>query len=63
MFSTPEYELATAQTKTTPTTMALASNVLTYASSNYGFIVQYPASWQKVEFSKGIAEGDSEYGC
>ena len=57
MFSTPEYELATAQTKTTPTTMALASNVLTYASSNYGFIVQYPASWQKVEFSKGIAEG------
>ena len=57
MRSIPEYELATAQTKTTQTTMALASNVLTYESSNYGFIVQYPANWQKVEFSKGIEEG------
>jgi hypothetical protein len=57
MLSIPEYELATAQTKTTLTTMALASNVLTYESSNYGFSVEYPASWQKVEFSKGIAEG------
>ncbi len=54
MLSFPEYELATAQTKTT---MALAGNVLTYESSNHGFLVQYPASWQKVEFSKGIAEG------
>jgi len=57
MLSIPEYELATAQTKTALTTMALAGNVLTYESSNHGFIVQYPASWQKVEFSKGIAEG------
>jgi eukaryotic-like serine/threonine-protein kinase len=57
MLSIPEYELATAQTKTTQTTMALASNVLTYESSNYGFVVQYPANWQKVEFSKGIEEG------
>src|ERR1700730_2893799 len=57
MRSIPEYELATAQTKTTQTTMALASNVLTYESSNCGFVVQYPANWQKVEFSKGIEEG------
>jgi eukaryotic-like serine/threonine-protein kinase len=57
MLSIPEYELATAQTKTTQTIMALASNVLTYESSNYGFIVQYPANWQKVEFSTGIEEG------
>src|SRR2546428_7148985 len=57
MHSIPEYELATAQTKTTRTTMALASNVLTYESSDYGFVVQYPANWQKVEFSKGIEEG------
>ncbi len=57
MLSIPEYELATAQTKTALTTMALAGDVLTYESSNHGFIVQYPASWQKVEFSKGIAEG------
>jgi hypothetical protein len=57
MRSIPEYELATAQTKTTRTTMALASNVLKYESSNYGFVVQYPANWQKVEFSKGIEEG------
>jgi hypothetical protein len=57
MLSIPEYERATAQTKTTLTIMALAGNVLTYESSNHGFIVQYPASWQKVEFSKGIAEG------
>jgi hypothetical protein len=57
MRSIPEHELATAQTKTTQTTMALASNVLTYESSNCGFVVQYPANWQKVEFSKGIEEG------
>jgi hypothetical protein len=57
MRSIPEYELATAQTKTTQTTMALASNVLTYESSNCGFVVQYPTTWQKVEFSKGIEEG------
>ena len=57
MRSIPEYELATAQTRTTRTTMALGSNVLTYESSNYGFVVQYPANWQKVEFSKGIEEG------
>lgn len=57
MLSIPEYKLATAQTKTTLTTIALASNVLTYESSNYGFAVQYPANWQKVEFSKGIEEG------
>jgi hypothetical protein len=57
MRSIPEYELATAQTKTTQTTMALASNVLTYESSNCGFVVQYPANWQKVEFNKGIEEG------
>jgi hypothetical protein len=57
MRSIPEYELATAQTKTTQTTMALASNVLTYESSNCGFVVQYPTNWQKVEFSKGIEEG------
>lgn len=57
MLSIPEYERATAQTKTTLTIMALAGNVLTYESSNHGFIVQYPAIWQKVEFSKGIAEG------
>jgi hypothetical protein len=57
MRSIPEYELATAQTKTTQTTMALAGNVLTYESSNCGFVVQYPANWQKVEFNKGIEEG------
>jgi eukaryotic-like serine/threonine-protein kinase len=57
MFYIPGYELATAQTKTNLTTMPLASNVLTYEDSNCGFSVQYPASWQKVEFSNGIEEG------
>ncbi|HET7147014.1 MAG TPA: PsbP-related protein [Candidatus Nitrosopolaris sp.] len=57
MLSIPEHELATSQTKTILTTMALASNVLTYVSHNYGFSMQYPASWQKVEFNSGISEG------
>jgi len=57
MLSIPEYELAMAQTKTTQSTLALGSNVLTYESSNDGFVVQYPANWQKVEFGKGIEEG------
>ena len=55
MLHIPEQEIATAQTKTRTT--APASNILTYRSSIYGFIVHYPEGWQKVEFSKGIVDG------
>jgi eukaryotic-like serine/threonine-protein kinase len=57
MLHIPEKEIATAQTKTSLTTTTPASNMLTYKSSNYGFIVHYPDGWQKVEFSRGIGDG------
>ena len=57
MLHIPEQEIATAQTKTSLTTTTPASNMLTYKSSNYGFIVHYPDGWQKVEFNRGIGDG------
>jgi hypothetical protein len=31
---------------------------LTYKNSIYGFTIQYPANWEKIDFSKGIEEDD-----
>ena len=33
-------------------------NFLTYESSTYGFRIQYPADWDKIEFSQGVEEAN-----
>ena len=35
-----------------------SNNFLTYGSAAYGFKIQYPSTWQKIEFSGEVEEGN-----
>ena len=55
------YQQSMAQTiNTTPSesNARKTTEFLTYKNSIYGFTIQYPANWEKIDFSKGIEEDD-----